>query len=105
MENQELNEKILKDILKATMKKKFIFQSDLYNCIISYMRINLVDILRYKLTLTDKPENEYSELPPETDYMFTGNIEDKETGDIFDFDIYYTKTRNNEIYPIEYIIQ
>ncbi len=105
MENQELNEKILKDILKATMKRRFIFQSDLYNSIISFMRINLIDILRYKLKLTDKPENEYNELPSETDYMITGSITDTKTGDIFDFDIYYTKTRNNEIYPIEYIIQ
>lgn len=108
MENQEfkkLNERILNDMLKTALKRRFIFQSDLYNSIISFMRINLIDTKRYKLTLNNKPENEYSELPTETDYMFNGSITDTETGDIFDFDIYYTKTRNNEIYPIEYIIQ
>ncbi len=105
MENQELTKKILKDILKATMNKRYIFESDLYNSIISFMRINLVDILKYKLILTNKPENEYADLPKEIDYMLNGTITNIETGDIFDFDIYYFRGRNNEIYPIEFIIQ
>ena len=39
------------------------------------------------------------------DWFIVGTIEDMENKEVFDFDLYYTKTRKEQYYIIEYIFQ
>lgn len=105
----ELKENKVKEILKALINNKSNYNrydnvEQIQNVIVNFLRINLFDLNKFKVKVTKVSEEERQDLK-ENDYLLVGNIEDLENGKIFDFDIYYTKTRNDKIYPIEYILQ
>lgn len=99
-----MNEKNLIEILKTILnKRRFKDIESLRMAIKRYMEINLVDVENYDIRLSYKPEYEMKEYPIETDYIIIGSIEGN--GEIFDFDLYYAKTRAEEIYITEFIVQ
>lgn len=99
-----MNEKNLIEILKTILnKRRFKDIESLRMTIKRYMEINLVDVENYDIRLSYKPENEMREHPEETDYIIIGSIEGN--GEVFDFDLYYAKTRAEEIYITEFIVQ
>ena len=103
MENK-MNEKNLIEILKTILnKRRFKDIESLRMTIKKYMEINLVDVEKYDIRLSYKPEYEMKEYPVETDYIIIGSIEGN--GEVFDFDLYYAKTRAEEIYITEFIVQ
>ena len=98
-----MNEKILVEILQAIMKKRrFDDIESLRMTIKRYMEINLVNDKEYDIRLSYKPEYEMKEYPVETDYLLIGSIEGN--NEVFDFDLYYAKTRAEQIYITEFII-
>lgn len=99
-----MNEKNLIEILKTILnKRRFKDIESLRMTIKRYMEINLVDVEKYDIRLSYKPEYEMKEYPVETDYIIIGSIEGN--GEVFDFDLYYAKTRAEEIYITEFIVQ
>lgn len=99
-----MNEKNLIEILKTILnKRRFKDIESLRMTIKKYMEINLVDGEKYDIRLSYKPEYEMKEYPVETDYIIIGSIEGN--GEVFDFDLYYAKTRAEEIYITEFIVQ
>lgn len=99
-----MNEKNLIEILKTILnKRRFKDIESLRMAIKRYMEINLVDVENYDIRLSYKPEYEMKEYPVETDYIIIGSIEGN--GEVFDFDLYYAKTRAKEIYITEFIVQ
>lgn len=99
-----MNEKNLIEILKTILnKRRFKDIESLRMTIKRYMEINLVDVEKYDIRLSYKPEYEMEEYPVETDYIIIGSIEGN--GEVFDFDLYYAKTRAEEIYITEFIVQ
>lgn len=104
----ELKKGKVKEILKALMNGKtndnrFDNAEQIQIVITNFLKMNLFDTNKFKVTVTEKPENEIDNI--DIDYLLVGSIKNLENGDIFDFDIYYTKTRANKIYPVEFIIQ
>ena len=98
-----MNEKNLIEILKTILnKRRFKDIESLRMTIKRYMEINLVDVEKYDIRLSYKPEYEMKEYPVETDYIIIGSIEGN--GEVFDFDLYYAKTRAEQIYITEFII-
>lgn len=98
-----MNEKILVEILQAIMKKRrFDDIESLRMTIKRYMEINLVNDKEYDIRLSYKPEYEMKEYPVETDYIIVGSIEGN--NEVFDFDLYYAKTRAEQIYITEFIV-
>ena len=98
-----MNEKILVEILQAIMKKRrFDDIESLRMTIKRYMEINLVNDKEYDIRLSYKPEYEMKEYPVETDYLLIGSIEGN--NEVFDFDLYYAKTRAEQIYITEFIV-
>ena len=98
-----MNEKILVEILQAIMKKRrFDDIESLRMTIKRYMEINFVNDKEYDIRLSYKPEYEMKEYPEETDYIIVGSIEGN--NEVFDFDLYYAKTRAEEIYITEFIV-
>ena len=98
-----MNEKILVEILQAIMKKRrFDDIESLKTTIKRYMEINLVNDKEYDIRLSYKPEYEMKEYPEETDYIIVGSIEGN--NEVFDFDLYYAKTRAEQIYITEFIV-
>lgn len=98
-----MNEKILVEILQAIMKKRrFDDIESLRTTIKRYMEINLVNDKEYDIRLSYKPEYEMKEYPVETDYIIVGSIEGN--NEVFDFDLYYAKTRAEQIYITEFIV-
>lgn len=98
-----MNEKILVEILQAIMKKRrFDDIESLRTTIKRYMEINLVNDKDYDIRLSYKPEYEMKEYPEETDYIIVGSIEGN--NEVFDFDLYYAKTRAEQIYITEFIV-
>lgn len=98
-----MNEKILVEILQAIMKKRrFDDIESLRMTIKRYMEINFVNDKEYDIRLSYKPEYEMKEYPVETDYIIVGSIEGN--NEVFDFDLYYAKTRAEQIYITEFII-
>ena len=98
-----MNEKNLVEILQAIMKKRrFDDIESLKTTIKRYMEINLVNDKEYDIRLSYKPEYEMKEYPEETDYIIVGSIEGN--NEVFDFDLYYAKTRAEQIYITEFIV-
>ena len=98
-----MNEKNLVEILQAIMKKRrFDDIESLRMTIKRYMEINLVNDKEYDIRLSYKPEYEMKEYPVETDYIIVGSIEGN--NEVFDFDLYYAKTRAEQIYITEFIV-
>ena len=98
-----MNEKNLVEILQAIMKKRrFDDIESLKTTIKRYMEINLVNDKEYDIRLSYKPEYEMGEYPEDTDYLLIGSIEGN--NEVFDFDLYYAKTRAEQIYITEFII-
>lgn len=98
-----MNEKNLVEILNAIMKKRrFGNIESLRTTIKRYMEINLVNHEEYDIRLSYKPEYEMKEYPVETDYIIVGSIEGN--NEVFDFDLYYAKTRAEQIYITEFIV-
>ena len=98
-----MNEKILVEILKEIMKKRrFDDIESLRMTIKRYMEINFVNDKEYDIRLSYKPEYEMKEYPEETDYIIVGSIEGN--NEVFDFDLYYAKTRAEQIYITEFIV-
>lgn len=98
-----MNEKILVEILQAIIKKRrFDDIESLRTTIKRYMEINLVNDKEYDIRLSYKPEYEMKEYPEETDYIIVGSIEGN--NEVFDFDLYYAKTRAEGIYITEFIV-
>ena len=98
-----MNEKILVEILQAIIKKRrFDDIESLRMTIKRYMEINLVNDKEYDIRLSYKPEYEMKEYPVETDYIIVGSIEGN--NEVFDFDLYYAKTRAEQIYITEFIV-
>lgn len=99
-----MNEKNLIEILKTILnKRRFKDIESLRMTIKRYMEINLVDVEKYDIRLSYKPEYEMEEYPEDTDYIIIGSIEGE--NEVFDFDLYYAKTRAEEIYITEFIVQ
>lgn len=98
-----MNEKILVEILQAIMKKRrFDDIESLRMTIKRYMEINFVNDKEYDIRLSYKPEYEMKEYPEDTDYLLIGSIEGN--NEVFDFDLYYAKTRAEQIYITEFIV-
>lgn len=98
-----MNEKILVEILQAIMKKRrFDDIESLRMTIKRYMEINLINVENYDIRLSYKPEYEMGEYPEDTDYLLIGSIEGN--NEVFDFDLYYAKTRAEGIYITEFIV-
>lgn len=98
-----MNEKNLVEILQAIIKKRrFDDIESLRITIKRYMEINLVNDKDYDIRLSYKPEYEMKEYPEETDYIIVGSIEGN--NEVFDFDLYYAKTRAEQIYITEFIV-
>lgn len=98
-----MNEKNLIEILKTILnKRRFKDIESLRMTIKRYMEINLVDVEKYDIRLSYKPEYEMKEYPEETDYIIVGSIEGN--NEVFDFDLYYAKTRAEQIYITEFIV-
>ena len=98
-----MNEKNLIEILKTILnKRRFKDIESLRMTIKRYMEINLINVENYDIRLSYKPEYEMGEYPVETDYIIIGSIEGN--GEVFDFDLYYAKTRAEQIYITDFII-
>lgn len=100
---KKMNEKTLVEILQAIFKKRrFKNIEELKMTIKRYMEINLINVENYDIRLSYKPEYEMGEYPEETDYIIVGSIEGN--NEVFDFDLYYAKTRAEQIYITEFIV-
>lgn len=102
----KLTKSTLKEVLEGIKKKRrFTDLDELEKTIKAYLQINLVDISKIKITLTEKDFTETDFIESDIDWFIVGTIENMENKEIFDFDLYYTKTRKEQYYVIEYIFQ
>lgn len=104
----ELNEKNLNEILKEVLhRRRFCDINELKKTLYGLLRINLIDTKRYNIGITECNEEEMieNEIPNEIDYMLLVSFYDNETGEVFDIDLYYAKTRAGHYYITEYIMQ
>lgn len=102
---KELTKNKVKEILETVKRGRYKNLDELKEVIKAYLRINLVDINKIKVTLTDKDFTETDFINSDIDWFIVGTIEDMENKEVFDFDLYYTKTRKEQYYIIEYIFQ
>lgn len=102
---KELTRNKVKEILETVKRGRYKNLDELKEVIKAYLRINLVDISKIKITLTEKDFTETDYIESDIDWFIVGTIEDMENKEVFDFDLYYTKTRKEQYYIIEYIFQ
>lgn len=102
---KELTKNKVKEILETVKRGRYKNLDELKEVIKAYLRINLVDISKIKITLTEKDFTETDYIESDIDWFIVGTIEDMENKEVFDFDLYYTKTRKEQYYIIEYIFQ
>lgn len=95
----------VKEILETVKRGRYKNLDELEEVIKAYLRINLIDINKIKITLTEKDFTETDYIESDIDWFIVGTIEDMENKEVFDFDLYYTKTRKEQYYIIEYIFQ
>lgn len=102
---KELTKNKVKEILETVKRGRYKNLDELKEVIKAYLRINLVDTSKIKITLTEKDFTETDYIESDIDWFIVGTIEDMENKEVFDFDLYYTKTRKEQYYIIEYIFQ
>lgn len=102
---KELTKNKVKEILETVKRGRYKNLDELKEVIKAYLRINLVDISKIKITLTEKDFTETDYIESDIEWFIVGTIEDMENKEVFDFDLYYTKTRKEQYYIIEYIFQ
>lgn len=102
---KELTRNKVKEILETLKRGRYKNLDELKEVIKAYLRINLIDINKIKITLTDKDFTETDFINSDIDWFIIGTIENMENKEVFDFDLYYTKTRKEQYYIIEYILQ
>lgn len=102
---KELTKNKVKEILETVKRGRYKNLDELKEVIKAYLRINLVDISKIKITLTEKDFTETDYIESDIDWFIIGTIENMENKEVFDFDLYYTKTRKEQYYIIEYILQ
>lgn len=102
---KELTRNKVKEILETAKRGRYKNLDELKEVIKAYLQINLVDISKIKITLTEKDFTETDFIESDIDWFIVGTIENMENKEIFDFDLYYTKTRKEQYYVIEYIFQ
>lgn len=102
---KELTRNKVKEILETVKRGRYKNLDELKEVIKAYLRINLIDINKIKVTLTDKDFTETDFINSDIDWFIIGTIENMENKEVFDFDLYYTKTRKEQYYIIEYILQ
>lgn len=102
---KELTRNKVKEILETVKRGRYKNLDELKEVIKAYLRINLIDINKIKITLTDKDFTETDFINSDIDWFIIGTIENMENKEVFDFDLYYTKTRKEQYYIIEYILQ
>ena len=102
---KELTRNKVKEILETVKRGRYKNLDELKEVIKAYLRINLIDINKIKITLTEKDFTETDYIESDIDCFIVGTIEDMENKEVFDFDLYYTKTRKEQYYIIEYIFQ
>lgn len=102
---KELTRNKVKEILETVKRGRYKNLDELKEVIKAYLRINLVDTSKIKITLTEKDFTETDYIESDIDWFIVGTIEDMENKEVFDFDLYYTKTRKEQYYIIEYIFQ
>lgn len=102
---KDLTRNKVKEILETVKRGRYKNLDELKEVIKAYLRINLIDINKIKITLTDKDFTETDFIESDIDWFIVGTIENMENKEIFDFDLYYTKTRKEQYYVIEYIFQ
>lgn len=102
---KDLTRNKLKEILETVKRGRYKNLDELKEVIKAYLRINLIDINKIKITLTDKDFTETDFINSDIDWFIIGTIENMENKEVFDFDLYYTKTRKEQYYIIEYILQ
>ena len=102
---KKLTRNKVKEILETVKRGRYKNLDELKEVIKAYLRINLVDISKIKITLTEKDFTETDYIESDIDWFIVGTIEDMENKEVFDFDLYYTKTRKEQYYVIEYIFQ
>lgn len=102
---KELTRNKVKEILETVKRDRYKNLDELKEVIKAYLRINLIDINKIKITLTDKDFTETDFINSDIDWFIIGTIENMENKEVFDFDLYYTKTRKEQYYIIEYILQ
>lgn len=102
---KDLTRNKVKEILETVKRGRYKNLDELKEVIKAYLRINLIDINKIKITLTDKDFTETDFINSDIDWFIIGTIENMENKEVFDFDLYYTKTRKEQYYIIEYILQ
>lgn len=102
---KELTRNKVKEILETVKRGRYKNLDELKEVIKAYLRINLVDTSKIKITLTEKDFTETDYIESDIDWFIIGTIENMENKEVFDFDLYYTKTRKEQYYIIEYILQ
>ena len=102
---KDLTRNKVKEILETVKRGRYKNLDELKEVIKAYLRINLVDTSKIKITLTEKDFTETDYIESDIDWFIVGTIEDMENKEVFDFDLYYTKTRKEQYYIIEYILQ
>ena len=102
---KELTRNKVKEILETVKRGRYKNLDELKEVIKAYLQINLVDISKIKITLTEKDFTETDFINSDIDWFIIGTIENMENKEVFDFDLYYTKTRKEQYYVIEYIFQ
>lgn len=102
---KDLTRNKVKEILETVKRGRYKNLDELKEVIKAYLRINLIDINKIKVTLTDKDFTETDFINSDIDWFIIGTIENMENKEVFDFDLYYTKTRKEQYYIIEYILQ
>ena len=102
---KELTRNKVKEILETVKRGRYKNLDELKEVIKAYLRINLIDINKIKITLTDKDFTETDFINSDIDWFIIGTIENMENKEVFDFDLYYTKTRKEQYYIIEYICE
>ena len=102
---KDLTRNKVKEILETVKRGRYKNLDELKEVIKAYLRIDLIDINKIKITLTDKDFTETDFINSDIDWFIIGTIENMENKEVFDFDLYYTKTRKEQYYIIEYILQ
>ena len=93
---KELTRNKVKEILETVKRGRYKNLDELKEVIKAYLRINLIDINKIKITLTDKDFTETDFINSDIDWFIIGTIENMENKEVFDFDLYYTKTRKEQ---------
>lgn len=102
---KDLTRNKVKEILETVKRGRYKNLDELQEVIKAYLRINLIDTNKIKITLTEKDFTETDFINSDIDWFIIGTIENMENKEVFDFDLYYTKTRKEQYYIIEYILQ